>query len=155
MENSFLIRRCVSFFPREITRKYCLSSYNNEQELAPIEPVSYFSSISWFVLQNNLEKVAFVRVYLVSQGRFPLLRWNDVISVAAGCQQKETIVWMMLHSFYHARILSHENTGKKSWPKKKKKSLGDPLISATITNRVMYQTSFYSCLLIIFSQVLL
>uniref|UniRef100_A0A670ZPB1 Focadhesin n=1 Tax=Pseudonaja textilis TaxID=8673 RepID=A0A670ZPB1_PSETE len=63
------------------------------------------------VSKNNLEKVAFVRVYLVSQGRFPLLRWNDVISVAAGCQQKETIVWMLLHSFYHARILSHENTG--------------------------------------------
>ncbi|XP_039212993.1 focadhesin isoform X1 [Crotalus tigris] len=63
------------------------------------------------VSKNNLEKVAFVRVYLVSQGRFPLLRWNDVISAAAGCQQKETIVWMLLHSFYHARILSHENTG--------------------------------------------
>uniref|UniRef100_A0A670ZN86 Focadhesin n=1 Tax=Pseudonaja textilis TaxID=8673 RepID=A0A670ZN86_PSETE len=63
------------------------------------------------ITENNLEKVAFVRVYLVSQGRFPLLRWNDVISVAAGCQQKETIVWMLLHSFYHARILSHENTG--------------------------------------------
>ncbi|XP_058021695.1 focadhesin isoform X2 [Ahaetulla prasina] len=63
------------------------------------------------VSKNNLEKVAFVRAYLVSQGRFPLLRWNDVISVAAGCQQKETIVWMLLHSFYHARILSHENTG--------------------------------------------
>uniref|UniRef100_A0A8C6XI41 Focadhesin n=1 Tax=Naja naja TaxID=35670 RepID=A0A8C6XI41_NAJNA len=63
------------------------------------------------ITENNLEKVAFVRVYLVSQGRFPLLRWNDVISVVAGCQQKETIVWMLLHSFYHARILSHENTG--------------------------------------------
>uniref|UniRef100_A0A670ZP43 Focadhesin n=1 Tax=Pseudonaja textilis TaxID=8673 RepID=A0A670ZP43_PSETE len=71
------------------------------------------------ITENNLEKVAFVRVYLVSQGRFPLLRWNDVISVAAGCQQKETIVWMLLHSFYHARILSHENTGKISWPKTK------------------------------------
>ncbi|XP_063151085.1 focadhesin isoform X1 [Candoia aspera] len=63
------------------------------------------------VSKSSLEKVAFVRVYLVSQGRFPLLRWNDVISIAAGCQQEETIVWMLLNSFYHARILSHENTG--------------------------------------------
>ncbi|XP_061486839.1 focadhesin [Rhineura floridana] len=63
------------------------------------------------VSKNNLKKVTFVKVYLVSQGRFPLLRWNDVISIAAGYQQKETIVWMLLHSFYHARIVSHENTG--------------------------------------------
>uniref|UniRef100_A0A6J0TC71 Focadhesin isoform X1 n=2 Tax=Pogona vitticeps TaxID=103695 RepID=A0A6J0TC71_9SAUR len=61
--------------------------------------------------KNNLEKVTFVKVYLVAQGRLPLLRWNDVISMAAGCQQKETIVWMLLQSFYHARILSHKNTG--------------------------------------------
>uniref|UniRef100_A0A670KBC2 Focadhesin n=1 Tax=Podarcis muralis TaxID=64176 RepID=A0A670KBC2_PODMU len=51
------------------------------------------------------------KFYIVSQGRFPLLRWNDVISIAVGCQQKETIVWMLLQSFYHARIVSHENTG--------------------------------------------
>uniref|UniRef100_A0A670K5U6 Focadhesin n=1 Tax=Podarcis muralis TaxID=64176 RepID=A0A670K5U6_PODMU len=63
------------------------------------------------VSKNNLEKVTFVKVYIVSQGRFPLLRWNDVISIAVGCQQKETIVWMLLQSFYHARIVSHENTG--------------------------------------------
>uniref|UniRef100_A0A803SR82 Focadhesin n=1 Tax=Anolis carolinensis TaxID=28377 RepID=A0A803SR82_ANOCA len=63
------------------------------------------------VSKNNLEKITFVKLYLVSQGRFPLLRWNDVISTAAGCQEKETIVWMLLHSFYHARIVSHENTG--------------------------------------------
>ncbi|XP_062985286.1 focadhesin [Elgaria multicarinata webbii] len=61
--------------------------------------------------KNNLEKVIFVKVYLVSQGRFPLLRWNDVISIAAGCQKDETVIWMLLHSFYHARIVSHENTG--------------------------------------------
>ncbi|XP_015264045.1 PREDICTED: focadhesin [Gekko japonicus] len=63
------------------------------------------------VSKNNLEKVSFVKVYLVSQGRLPLLRWNEVISIAAGCQQKETIVWMLLHSFYQARIMNHENTG--------------------------------------------
>ncbi|XP_028567937.2 focadhesin [Podarcis muralis] len=63
------------------------------------------------VSKNNLEKVTFVKVYIVSQGRFPLVRWNDVISIAVGCQQKETIVWMLLQSFYHARIVSHENTG--------------------------------------------
>ncbi|KAJ7335439.1 hypothetical protein JRQ81_013380 [Phrynocephalus forsythii] len=61
--------------------------------------------------KNNLEKVTFVKVCLVAQGRLPLLRWNDVISMAAGCQQKEAIVWMLLQSFYHARITSHENTG--------------------------------------------
>ncbi|XP_048359670.1 focadhesin isoform X2 [Sphaerodactylus townsendi] len=78
----------------------CLSEMA-DMEIDRISPVS----------KHNLEKVTFVKVYLVSQGRFPLLRWNEVISVAAGCQQKETIVWMLLHSFYQARIVSHENTG--------------------------------------------
>ncbi|XP_044283518.1 focadhesin isoform X2 [Varanus komodoensis] len=63
------------------------------------------------VSKNNLDKVTFVKVYLVSQGRFPLLKWNDTITIAAGCEQNETVVWMLLHSFYHARIVSHENTG--------------------------------------------
>ncbi|XP_060093204.1 focadhesin [Heteronotia binoei] len=63
------------------------------------------------VSKNNLEKVTFAKVYLVSQGRLPLLRWNEVISIATGCQQKETVVWMLLHSFYQARIVNHENTG--------------------------------------------
>uniref|UniRef100_A0A8D0BRD5 Focadhesin n=1 Tax=Salvator merianae TaxID=96440 RepID=A0A8D0BRD5_SALMN len=61
--------------------------------------------------KNNLEKATFVKVYLVSQGRLPLLRWNEVISTVALWPQKETIVWMLLNSFYHARIVCHENTG--------------------------------------------
>uniref|UniRef100_A0A8D0LCD1 Focadhesin n=1 Tax=Sphenodon punctatus TaxID=8508 RepID=A0A8D0LCD1_SPHPU len=62
------------------------------------------------VSKNKLEKATFIRVYLVSQGRFPLESLNEVIGIAAGCHQRETIIWMFLHSLYHARILSHENT---------------------------------------------
>uniref|UniRef100_A0A674K3S4 Focadhesin n=1 Tax=Terrapene triunguis TaxID=2587831 RepID=A0A674K3S4_9SAUR len=60
---------------------------------------------------NNIEKTTFIKVYLVSQGRLSLLSLNDVIGIAVRCQQKETIAWMLFHSFYHARIVSHENTG--------------------------------------------
>ncbi|XP_075787600.1 focadhesin [Pelodiscus sinensis] len=61
--------------------------------------------------KNNVEKATFIKVHLVSQGRLPLLSLNDVIGTAVRCQQKETIAWMLLHGFYHARIISHENTG--------------------------------------------
>ncbi|XP_032653460.1 focadhesin isoform X8 [Chelonoidis abingdonii] len=63
------------------------------------------------ISKNNIEKVTFIKVYLVSQGRLSLLSLNDVIGIAVRCQQKETIAWMLFHSFYHARIISHENTG--------------------------------------------
>ncbi|XP_067409252.1 focadhesin isoform X2 [Emydura macquarii macquarii] len=61
--------------------------------------------------KNNIEKATFIKVYLVSQGRLSLFSLNDVIGIAVRCQQKETVAWMLLHSFYHARIVSHENTG--------------------------------------------
>ncbi|NXT03093.1 FOCAD protein, partial [Jacana jacana] len=61
--------------------------------------------------QNNIEKATFVKVYLISQGRLPLVNLNDVIDTVAGYDQKEDILWMLLHSFYHTRIVSHENTG--------------------------------------------
>ncbi|XP_074064886.1 focadhesin isoform X1 [Macrotis lagotis] len=63
------------------------------------------------ITKNNIRKAAFVKVYLVSQGRFPLMHWNDVIEAAVRYQDKETVAWMMLHGLYHARIISHTNTG--------------------------------------------
>ncbi|XP_068944184.1 focadhesin isoform X2 [Petaurus breviceps papuanus] len=63
------------------------------------------------ITKNNIKKAAFVKVYLVSQGRFPLIHWNDVIEATVGCEDKETVAWMMLHGLYHARIISHTNTG--------------------------------------------
>lgn len=66
-------------------------------------------------LQNSLEKAAFVRLYLVSQGRFPLMGLTDVLSVAIRHHEKDTLAWMILHSLYQARIVSHANTGKASW----------------------------------------
>ncbi|XP_030423609.1 focadhesin isoform X5 [Gopherus evgoodei] len=78
----------------------CLS----EMADAEVDRIAQFS-------KNNIEKVTFIKVYLVSQGRLSLLSLNDVIGIAVRCQQKETITWMLFHSFYHARIVSHENTG--------------------------------------------
>ncbi|NXP10023.1 FOCAD protein, partial [Thinocorus orbignyianus] len=63
------------------------------------------------ISKNNIEKAAFVKVYLISQGRLPLVNLNAVIDAVAGYHQKENVLWMFLHSFYHTRIVSHENTG--------------------------------------------
>uniref|UniRef100_A0A7N5KJQ0 Focadhesin n=1 Tax=Ailuropoda melanoleuca TaxID=9646 RepID=A0A7N5KJQ0_AILME len=61
--------------------------------------------------ESNLEKAAFVRLYLVSQGRFPLMGLMDVLSAAVQHQEKDALAWMVLHSLYHARVVSHANTG--------------------------------------------
>lgn len=63
-------------------------------------------------LQNNIEKATFIKLYLVSQGRLPLMNLHAVIDIVAEYHQKENILWMFLHSLYHARIVRHENTGK-------------------------------------------
>lgn len=63
-------------------------------------------------LQSNLEKAAFVRLYLVSQGRFPLMGLMDVLSVAVQHPGKDTLAWMVLHGLYQARVVSHANTGE-------------------------------------------
>uniref|UniRef100_A0A8U8C803 FOCAD protein n=1 Tax=Geospiza parvula TaxID=87175 RepID=A0A8U8C803_GEOPR len=63
------------------------------------------------ISKNNIEKATFVKVYLVSQGRLSLMNLSAVIHIVAGYHQKENILWMFLHSFYHARIVRHENTG--------------------------------------------
>ncbi|NXB71749.1 FOCAD protein, partial [Donacobius atricapilla] len=63
------------------------------------------------VSKNNIEKATFMKVYLVSQGRLSLTNLSAVIVVVAGYHQKENILWMLLHSFYRARIVKHENTG--------------------------------------------
>ncbi|XP_074851078.1 focadhesin [Carettochelys insculpta] len=78
----------------------CLSEMTD----AEIDRIVQFS-------KNNIEKATFIKIHLVSQGRLSLLSLNDVIGIAVRCQQKETIAWMLLHGFYHARIVSHENTG--------------------------------------------
>lgn len=53
-----------------------------------------------------------MKVYLISQGKLPLMNLRAVIDTVAVYHKKENISWMLLHSFYHARIVSHENTGK-------------------------------------------
>uniref|UniRef100_UPI00398F1918 focadhesin n=1 Tax=Pristiophorus japonicus TaxID=55135 RepID=UPI00398F1918 len=63
------------------------------------------------VSKNTIAKATFVRAYLVSQGRVPLLCFNDIIATAAGNCQMETVNWIMLQSFYQSRLVSHQNTG--------------------------------------------
>ncbi|XP_038626498.1 focadhesin isoform X1 [Tachyglossus aculeatus] len=63
------------------------------------------------ITKSNVEKTVFVRVYLISQGRFSLMCLNNVIDAVVECDQRETVAWIILHSFYHARIVSHPNTG--------------------------------------------
>ncbi|NWX24347.1 FOCAD protein, partial [Aegotheles bennettii] len=63
------------------------------------------------ISKNNIEKATFTKVYLISQGRLPLINLSAVIDTVTGYHQKNTILWVLLHSFYHARIVSHENTG--------------------------------------------
>lgn len=63
------------------------------------------------ITESSLEKAAFVRLYLVSQGRFPLMGLTDVLSVAVRHREKDTLAWMTLQSLYQARIVSHANTG--------------------------------------------
>ncbi|NWR77314.1 FOCAD protein, partial [Centropus unirufus] len=63
------------------------------------------------ISENNIEKATFMKVYLISQGRLPLMNLNTVIDTVAGYHHKENILWILLQSFYHSRIVSHENTG--------------------------------------------
>lgn len=63
------------------------------------------------VTESSIEKAAFVRLYLVSQGWFPLMGLTDMLSVAAQRQEKDVLAWMTLHSLYQARIASHADTG--------------------------------------------
>ncbi|XP_027471168.2 focadhesin isoform X4 [Zalophus californianus] len=63
------------------------------------------------ITESSIEKAAFVRLYLVSQGRFPLMGLMDILSIAVQHREKDTLAWMVLHSLYQARIVSHANTG--------------------------------------------
>lgn len=65
-------------------------------------------------LQSSLEKAAFVRLYLVSQGRLPLMGVNDMLGAVAQHREKDALAWVILHSLYHARIVSHANTGEEA-----------------------------------------
>ncbi|XP_067839406.1 focadhesin [Heptranchias perlo] len=61
--------------------------------------------------KRTIVKATFVRAYLVSQGRVPLLCFNDIIATAVGNCQTETVNWILLQSFYQSRLVSHQNTG--------------------------------------------
>ncbi|KAH0513352.1 Focadhesin [Microtus ochrogaster] len=63
------------------------------------------------ITQDNIEKAAFVKLYLVSQGRLPLMSLMDLITAAMRHHEKQTLAWMILHCLYQARIVSHANTG--------------------------------------------
>uniref|UniRef100_A0A8C4PT63 Focadhesin n=1 Tax=Equus asinus TaxID=9793 RepID=A0A8C4PT63_EQUAS len=63
------------------------------------------------ITESSIEKATFVRLYLVSQGRLPLMGLTDMLSVAVQHHEQDTLAWMMLHSLYQARIVSHANTG--------------------------------------------
>ncbi|XP_078252166.1 focadhesin isoform X2 [Rhinoraja longicauda] len=61
--------------------------------------------------KGTIVKSTFIRGYLVSQGRVPLLCFNDIITTATGTCWLETVTWIMLQSFYQSRLVSHQNTG--------------------------------------------
>lgn len=63
------------------------------------------------ITKDNIEKAAFVKLYLVSQGRLPLMSLTDLLTAAMQHPEKETLAWMILHSLYQARIVNHANTG--------------------------------------------
>ncbi|XP_057639545.1 focadhesin isoform X1 [Chionomys nivalis] len=63
------------------------------------------------ITQDNIEKAAFVKLYLVSQGRLPLMSLMDLITAAMRHHERQTLAWMILHCLYQARIVSHANTG--------------------------------------------
>ncbi|XP_073492413.1 focadhesin [Aquarana catesbeiana] len=63
------------------------------------------------ISQVNIRKSTFVQLNLISQGRLPLSYVGDLINVAAENKDKHTIIWMLLQAFYHARLVSHQNTG--------------------------------------------
>ncbi|XP_040273158.1 focadhesin [Bufo bufo] len=63
------------------------------------------------ISKDNILKSTFVRGYLISQGRLPLSCLREVREVALECKDKKTIIWMLLQTFYQARVLSHQNTG--------------------------------------------
>ncbi|XP_053427642.1 focadhesin isoform X2 [Nycticebus coucang] len=63
------------------------------------------------ITKSNIEKAAFVKLYLISQGRFPLMNLTDILTVALQHHEKEVLAWMVLHSLYQARIVSYANTG--------------------------------------------
>lgn len=95
---------------------------NNQLSTHPfcfaLAPRFYMTSANLIVteqfafLQSSLEKAAFVRLYLVSQGRFPLMGLMEILSAAIQHQEKDTLAWMVLQSLYQARIASHANTGE-------------------------------------------
>ncbi|XP_063107952.1 focadhesin isoform X2 [Cavia porcellus] len=90
-------RNCLELY---IILAKCLSEMTDDD-------ASRFSQIT----KSNMEKAAFVKLYLVSQGRFPLMSLTDLLSVAVQHHEKEALAWMMMLSLYQARIVSHANTG--------------------------------------------
>ncbi|NWJ11447.1 FOCAD protein, partial [Crypturellus undulatus] len=63
------------------------------------------------ISKNNVEKATFTKMYLISQGRLPLMNLSALIDTVSEYHQKASITWMLLQCLYHTRIVSHENTG--------------------------------------------
>ncbi|KAM3938350.1 focadhesin [Leptodactylus fuscus] len=63
------------------------------------------------VSKDNILKSTFVLLYLISQGRLPLSHLRELIDVAVEYKDNLTILWMLLQTFYQARVISHQNTG--------------------------------------------
>nr|XP_035938529.1 focadhesin isoform X3 [Halichoerus grypus] len=63
------------------------------------------------ITESNLEKAAFVRLYLVSQGRFPLMGLMGVLGVAVRHRDRDPVAWMVMQNLYQARTVGHANAG--------------------------------------------
>jgi len=66
------------------------------------------------ITESNLEKAAFVRLYLVSQGRLPLMGLMGILGVAVRHRDRDPVAWMVMQSLYQARTVGHANAGKAS-----------------------------------------
>ncbi|KAG8595358.1 hypothetical protein GDO81_001504 [Engystomops pustulosus] len=103
------IERLYQLFPEEIQKKNigmylevakCISELPDTE----VERICCMS-------KDIMLKPAFIRVYLISQGRLPLSHLREVIEVALESSDKQTIIWILLQTFYQARVISHQNTG--------------------------------------------
>ncbi|XP_032248224.1 focadhesin isoform X2 [Phoca vitulina] len=63
------------------------------------------------ITESNLEKAAFVRLYLVSQGRLPLMGLMGILGVAVRHRDRDPVAWMVMQSLYQARTVGHANVG--------------------------------------------
>ncbi|XP_073522237.1 focadhesin [Phyllobates terribilis] len=113
-------QHCWSFLCKTIERLYMLlpdeiQKTNMEIYIEVSKCISELSDSEveriCCISKDNIIKSTFVRVYLISQGRLPLSYLWKVLEVAVDCSDNQTIAWMLLQTFYQARVISHQNTG--------------------------------------------